>query len=513
MRSMSVTMKRKVASRIQAGENGMSASLWVGRPTTPLTDDNFLEKQTVLYSDSITKTSLAVCHPRLSRGATNIYFAYIESGEIKITKTYYVDIMERHEWEPVEFSEWAEDVSICFDGTMPKAPSGWVEFKTEEVPWVFWCLNGVLYGKRMDDPGEPVVLAEANCSAVSAVRAMWSSYGGFDFGLVVFFLLNGQLYYRQLIAGEWMDAEVVPFGPDGVKWEDLAAFRTWDYRVGVQCKSTTGTYYEMFTQFMGIGKQNAEHLEVRNVKADGLMTGITYNNTSEIEHVELSNVFAGAPYGGLYSLDMPVITSAYNVEDANGDWGTTVVVTFSNYLVADQVASNYLQFALVDSWGAAYYPNTAVLGSDGKTVTLTFEDFNAASGLCEIQYAPGTVYSMATILVEATSISFTPQNLNPPAVPQPEVVSIRNLNSEGTEIAVEFTEALTGSISDNESKFTITTKEYNMVPGGILSEKTRSPLSLSPYASYLRSPDLGSASLDKLSHSKGTLKLEVVDLE
>ena len=426
MRSMSATMKKKVASRIQAGENSMSASLWVGRPTTPLTDDNFLEKQTVLYSDSITKTSLAVCHPNLSRSATNIYFAYIESGEIKITKTYYTDIMERHEWQPVEFSEWAEDVSICFDGTMPKAPSGWVEFKTEEIPWIFWCLNGVLYGRKLDDNGDPIVLAEANCTAVSSVRAMWSSYGGFDFGLVVFFLLSGSLYYRQLINGEWMDAEVVSFGPDGVKWEDIAAFRTWDYRIGIQCKSTDGAYYEMFTQFMGIGKQNAEHIEVRNVKADGLLTGVNYHNTYETEHIELASVSAGAPYSGLYSLDMPVLTSAYNVEDENGDWGTTIIAVFSNYLVADQVSSNYLQFALVDSRGEAYYPNYALLGGDGKTVTLTFEDFNAAYDVCDIQYTPGTVYSMATIQMEATSISFTPQNLNPPDIPQPEVESIWN---------------------------------------------------------------------------------------
>lgn len=510
MRGMSSTMKRKVASRIQAGENGMSASLWVGRPTTPLTDDNFLEKQTVLYSDNITKTSLAVCHPTLSRGATHIYFAYIESGEIKIIRTYYTDIMELHKWEPVEFSEWAEDVALCFDGIMPKAPNGWVEFKTEQVPWVFWVLNGMLYGRKLDDTGDPVVLAEANCSAVSAVRAMWSSQGGFDFGLVVFFLLSGQLYYRQLINGEWMDAEVVSFGPDGARWEALAAFRTWDYRVGVQLKSTDGAFYEMFTQFMGIGKQNAEHIEIRSVKATSNMIEVQYFDVQETEHIELTGISAGALYGGLYSLDMPVITSAYNVEDANGDWGTTVVVTFSNYLVADQVASNYLQFALVDSWGEAYYPNTAALGSDGKTVTLTFEDFNAAYDLCEIQYTPGTIYSMATVLMEATSLSFTPENLNPPVTPQPEVISIWNLNSEGTDIAIEFTEALTGNPSGNENKFTVTTQEYNMVPGGTLSSKIKAVTGIKGYSSAEEVIDLSSGSSSGISVSKDKLSLEVL---
>lgn len=427
MRSLSTTMKKKLASRIQAGDNAVSSSLWVARPTTPLTEDRYLEKQTVLSSSNITKTSIAVCHPRLMRGATEVYIGYLESGTIKVAQTTYVEEMDRHVWNPdIGYSQAADDFCLCFDGTMPKAPNGYVEFKTDQLPWVFWVLDNVLYGRKMGDTDEPFVLAEANCSAVSAVRAMWSTTGGFDFGLVVFFLLNGQLYYRQLIDGVWMDAEVVSFGPDGVTWEALAAFRTWDYRIGVQLKSTDGAFYEMFTQFMGIGKQNTEHVEVRNVHVNSHITEVKYTDTEEIEHVELSEVIAGAPYGGLYSLDMPIFTNAYNTQNEVGDWGTIVVVVFSNHVVADQVRSNYLQFALVDSWGAAYYPTEATLGPDGKTVTLQFMDFNPAYGECEIRYMPGTIYSMATILVEATSTKFTPQNLNPPDIPQPEVESIWN---------------------------------------------------------------------------------------
>lgn len=428
MRSVSATMKKKLASRIQAGDNAISASLWVGRPTTPLTEDRFLERQTILSSKNITKTSIAVCHPRLMRGATEVYIGYLESGTIKIAKTTYVEEMERHVWEnDIGYSQVADDFCLCFDGTMPKAPNGYVEFKTEQLPWVFWTLNGVLYGRKAFDTSEPVVLAEANCTTVSAVRAMWSTTGGFDFGLVVFFLLNGQLYYRQLIGGEWMDAEVVSFGPDGVSWAEIVAFRTWDYRVGIQGKTTDGVCYEMFTQFMGVGKQNTEHLEVREINAKSNFIEVQYHNTQENEHIGLPNISAGAPFGGLYSTDVPILLSAYNVEDENGDWGTTVIIKFSNYLVASQVADNYLNFSLVDSWNAAYYPGAASLADDGVTVTLTFVDFNPASGVCELRYTPGTIYSMATIKVEETSVKFTPQNLDAPDIPQPEVESIWNM--------------------------------------------------------------------------------------
>ena len=427
MRSLSATLRKKIASRIQTGDNALSASLWVGRPTTPLTENRYLEKQVVLSTEGVTKTSIAVCHPRLSRGATDIYIGYLKSGTIKIAKTTYVEEMSRHVWQrDIGYSQVADDFCLCFDGTMPKVPSGWVEFKTEQLPWVFWVLDNVLYGRKLWDNGDPVIIAEANCTTVSAIRAMWSSYGGFDFGLVVFFLLNGQLYYRQLINGEWQDAEIVSYGPDGVTWKEIAAFRTWDYRIGVQGKTTDGEVYEIFTQFMGVGKQNAEHVEVQNVIAKSDLIEIKQHDTKETEHIEVTNVIAGAPYGGLYSTSVPVLTSAYNVADEYGDWGKIVVVTFDNYLVAAEVATNYTSFSLVDSWGAAYYPGSATLGEDGMTVTLIFQDFNPAYDVCEIRYKPGTVHSMATILVQATSVQFTPQNLNPPDIPQPEVDSIWN---------------------------------------------------------------------------------------
>lgn len=453
MRSMSSTMQRKVASRIQAGENGMSASLWVGRPTTPLTDDTFLEKQTVLNAANITKTSLAVCHPQLSRGATHIYFAYIENGELKITRTYYVDVMERHEWTPVEFSEQADDVSLCFDGTMPKAPNGWIEFKTEQAPWVFWTLDGVMYGRKLNDPSEPLVLAEANCSAVSAVRAMWSSHGGFDFGLVVFFLLSGQLYYRQLINGEWMDAEVVSFGPDGVKWEALAAFRTWDYRVGVQLKSTDGEFYEMFTQFMGVGKQLTEHINVSIVPKSGY-TPVEYHTLKSEEHIDAQVKPRADRIYGLSSV--PVF--AANVDDGTGNWGLYVRLTM-DYPVT-KVEDNTANFSMVDSNGVIY---TCVGASaDNEVVTLEFMDFNLAEGASlTLSYNPGTVQCPAAPLA-SFDFTFEPQNLKAPNIPVPEPIEAWNVDLEGTEIGLRFSQNLVGDITGYDTPAGYTQKVIDL---------------------------------------------------
>ena len=509
MRSMSSTMKKKVASRIQTGENSMSASLWVGRPTTPLTDDNFLEKQTVLYSDNITKTSLAVCHPHLGKSATEIYCAYIDSGVIKITKADYMDLMEQHTWEPVEFSQWAEDVSICFDGTMLKAPSGWVELKTEEDPWVFWVLNGKLYANKMSNQQEPIVLAESNCTAVSSVRSMISYAGSFDFGLVVFFLLGGKPYYRQFIDGEWMDAEAISYGPD-LSWQDLAAFRTWDYRIGLQLKATNGELHEIFTQYMGIAKQNTEHLEIREVKANSDLIKVDYVDTNSNEHLEITSITAGAPYQGLYSTLSPSIIRAQNLEDENGDWGKLVLVDFDIHLEFSSVESNSSSFSLVDSLGVVYSASSVTLDrTNAKQVLLQFPDFNAANGECRIIYTPGTAQSLAGTKLSKTEWVFTPQSLNPPQIPAPEPLSVWNLDTDGTRIAIKFTEDLIGDIPGNESAFNVSIQEYDKIPGGTLMDSSRGVIKTTGYTGAELLLDLSLGKGTGITSSKNKLSLEV----
>lgn len=416
-------LKKNIQTR--ANNSAPSARIWISRPSTVLLNDELLERQTVVNS-SATDVSIAVSHPRMRRSNASIFMAYISGGVARVVTAMHKLNMNSHNWSDTGFERNASAISIAFDGTMPKVYGSEVEFVTETEPWVFWVDSSVLYAQKLYSSDEPIVLAEENCTDVSAIRAMWSSEGGFDFGLVVFFILEGKLYYRQLIDGEWMDAEAVSFGPADVSWSEVSASRTWDYRVAVQAKSTDGHIYELFTQFMGVGKQNSEHLKLENITAKSKLNEIKHHNTSTTEHISLSDIRSTAPYGGLYSLDMPVLVSAYNEEAEDGDWGKIVVITFSNYLVASQVASNHLSFGLVDSRGTEYKPNSATLAEDGKTVTLTFENFNAAYDVCEIRYVPGSIYSMATVKVEATSVQFIPENLEAPDIEAPEVVSIWN---------------------------------------------------------------------------------------
>lgn len=415
---ISERLKKNIQTR--ATKSDPSARIWISRPSTALVDDRFLERQTVLQSN-VTDVSIAVCHPKVRRSNTEIFMAYISDGVAKVASAKHKLHINQHIWVNYGFEEEATNVCIAFDGTMPKSYGSEVEFVTDSEPWVFWINAGALYAKKLYSD-ETIILAESNCTDVSAIRAMWSNSNGDDYGFIVFFILDGTIHYRQLIDGEWMDAEVVSFGPSDVTWSEIAAFRTWDYRVGLQCKSSSGDIYEMFTQFMGIAKYSTEHINV-DIDVSSKFTGLEYHNRrNKDEHVELVSITANSDL--IYAV-MPVIASAYNVEDSSGDWGTTVEIKFSNKLIVSNVAANYLQFVIIDSYGVAYYPLSAIT-SDEQTVVLTFLNLNQAYGECTLSYTPGTIKSIVGDIVEATSISFTPENLKPVDIPKPEVASMWN---------------------------------------------------------------------------------------
>lgn len=441
MRSVPSYLAERLRRSIQtrANDSAPSVDIWVGRPSTVLVDDKFLERQTVLKA-TVSDVSIAVCHPRVKRNNTHIYMAYVSNGVAHVVDAKHKTKMPDHEWRDTGFERSATAVSIAFDGTMPKANGGDVEFVTELYPWVFWIDGTVLYGQKLYSDDEPVILAETNCTDVSAIRAMWSSTGGFDFGLVVFFILEGKLYYRQLIGGEWMDAEIVSFGPDGVTWSEVAAFRTWDYRIGVQAKSTDGAVYELFTQFMGVGKQLTEHIEAHvNPKANHI--AVEYTNSQTEEHVRASVLPSGTRIYGLSSIPI----AACNLDDGTGNYGVVIRVELDYPVV--NVSENISNFSLTDGNGMSYACMGATTTDDGLSLILTFVDFNLAEGTTlTVEYTPGTIQSPATSM-DGFDFTFTPENLVAPDIPIPEPVEAWNMDSEGTQIAVKFSESLVGDVS------------------------------------------------------------------
>lgn len=456
MRSIPSYILERLNKYVQTRSNASTPStkMWIGRPSTVLVNDQFLERQTV-STIPVTDLSIAVCHPREMRSNTRICIGYISGGVAKVVEAKHKTSMDDHAWLDSGFNEPATAIAVAYDGSMPKADNGNVEFVTEKTPWVFWVNDSVLYGRKLYSDEGTVILAETNCTDVSAVRAMHSTVGGFDFGLVIFFILNSQLFYRQLINGEWTDAESVSFGPSSVTWKEVAAFRTWDYRIGVQAKSTSGDIYELFTQFMGVGKQNVEHIQVDvEPKANYVAIGDTDFRTDE--HVEAVVSIFGTRTYGLSSV--PV--SAYNVDDGTGNYGTTIRINLDQPVT--NVAGNSANFFLKDGNNAAYICYDCQVSSDGKTLILTFMDFNLAEGTTlTIDYVPGTIMSPA-VAMDAFTFTFTPENLVAPDIPVPEPVEAWNLNAEGTEVALRFSQSLVGDITGYETPVAYVQKSIDL---------------------------------------------------
>ena len=297
MRSIPADLSTKLSNPIQTRANNSdpSASIWVGRPTTVLTNNTFLEKQTVVQAP-ITDSSIAVCHPRLNTENTKIYIGYVSNGIAKVGVALTKVKMSSHVWLDTNFSETADHISVAFDGTMPKNVNGKYEFLTESEPWVFWTSAGALYARKLGT-ADTITLASANATWVDAIRATWSEIAAFDFGLCCFFIVNGAVYYRQLIGGVWYDAEAIPAAAlptvdSGVTWTQVSCSRTWDWRIALQLKASDGKMYEMFTQFQGIGSKSAEHIEVKSIKATGNLIPVDYLDTAENEHINISSIAA-----------------------------------------------------------------------------------------------------------------------------------------------------------------------------------------------------------------------------
>ncbi len=479
MRRVPASLEAKLRSARQTSANNSAPSLdlWISRPVVPLVNDYFLEQQAVQDGSNVTAVDIAVCHPRHRRQSTKIYMARVEGGTARVLSSPFRHAMEAHVWTDSGFSEPAEDVSIAFDAAMKNDTRGRSEFVTEDLPWVFWVRDGALYGRKLGS-ANTLTLAEANCTKCTAIRAAGSAMGGFDYGLCLFFLLSGAIYVRQLIGGEWMDAEPIGFGPD-VTWTDIAASRSWDYRVVLQALSGDGTVYELYTQYMGIGQRSAEHIEVKRVSAEGELTGIRYADTAETEHIEIAAIDAGALYGGLYSTLQPVFmvrNVPVDAMDIDGnhyqDWGKVILATSSVHLDVSTVGAEPDRFVLTDSSGKTFVAAAVELDTaDGMTLRLSFADFNAAKGSCTLAYTPGNLVSLAGTVVGAVSAEFVPENLVAPSVAEPKPVDAYVMKPDGTQIAVVFSEEITDGITADG--WTVTMPEYDMVPGGTLSSVSR----------------------------------------
>lgn len=423
MRPIPSELKRILEKKhnVHADRTDIKSSIWINRPVTALVNDVFLEKQRIktLSSSAITSMGIAVSHPKRGHYSPGYYISYIEGGNAKVIYADSKTKIDSHLWMELSYNKPASKVDVTFDGYMPMNARNESEFVTVGDPYVTRIHNGTVYSGRIGEDEE--IIFENNATDISVVRATWSQ--GFDFGMIVFAILNGSLFYRQLIDDIWYDAIDTGWKPDNVTWKEVTASRTWDYRVALQVKATNNDVYERYTQFMGIAKHTTERLELSKLDIKSKLIGLTYRDRVVRENLQLSGLDINS---GLWSILPTEILSIENINDGYGDWGTIVKIIFNNHIDSSTLVGNTNKFKLVDSRGIEFLGNGLELSSDMKTLYLTGIDFNNARELVTMSYIGGSIKTMAGLDVGDLTTTFTPVNLEPSEIPVPKVEAIWN---------------------------------------------------------------------------------------
>jgi len=450
------TIKSRTTSNIQTIANNSNPSMQVvvSRPRTPIFDKRFWQETIVTAGASATCTSVAV--RKTGKLPDRIFVAYIAGGTLTVKSaslTY-----------PISNMAWAVESTIpncvaCaleFDGNFIRSGRN-VEYRTESTPWLFYTtMAGELWAGILGESFE--LLAAAGASTIDVVRGISSLYKDIDQGMVVFYILNSAVYYRQLIAGVWQgqqEVEIAPANPVSIKVE-----RLFDYRICLQITDSSGALWEVFTKMEASGWNGTEYISLSLSQTSELIE-VHYRDFATDENITLS---LSQESKILYALS-PVMVGTENIDDGNGNYGLQVRITWDENIFGS--AGHAGNFSLSDE-------NTSWIGQsltqDGRDFLITFVDFNNAVNPVTATYTPGTMMG-DVVAVESCSIEFTASGLIPTEIPIPESLSAENLDAK--QIIVSFDDVVESANWETaKAGFTVTAQEYDMIPGGTASLKT-----------------------------------------
>jgi hypothetical protein len=425
----------------------------------------------------------------INGGAAKIYALPLTNGKPTQTPTL---------WQTIA---GAVDVALAFEGTYSNvARTGRVEFTTVGDPWVFWTDgSGNVYARHGTGTDE---LVASSAVSISAIMGVASIMGAVSEGMILAYATNvGAVYTRQYLDGIWEDAVLCSTAPANVV--DVALSRTWDYRVCMQLRVSSGAVYQMLGKSMIMGNANTEQVQVSSVDLTTEVYATIPRDTKKEEHIEVAAADLSA---NVYSAIAPTIVSVENIDDGTGNWGLILRVTFSGpvYDIEGQAGAFVLGGAFTGE-AIAYDPADASL----KTLLLTMADFNNAASPSDLVYTPGTLASGPSVtLVEGQTVSVTLVNLVPTSPPVP--VSAEALGN--TIIDVQFDEALSSiNIGANAAAMSVTGNEPAYSPGGVNVPATYviDTVEFAPNTEDEIMVDLEDGTMIDVEYSGGAIKLEV----
>jgi hypothetical protein len=287
-------------------------------------------------------------------------------------------------------------------------------------------MGGILGG-----PYDTIVAA--NVTAMDAVRGVASLYKDIDSGLILFYIIAGDVYYRQYIDGVWGDQETVSLAPSNcVK---IRAERVLDWRIVLQITDNAGSLYEVFSKMQASGWNSFEMIQLTDISiTTAVLYEVSYSDyQSPDENLELTTIQIGenwlmadySPY--IVNVEnRPIEMDLYGYDDYTYDnWGYLVKFTF------DQVVRNaedYPEdFIMTDALGVVWHGQEAYKPDEkSRDVYVLFINFNNATNPIEAKALAGNLWNGYVDLTE-TSFSFNAVNLVPYETDPPVILSIENI--------------------------------------------------------------------------------------
>ena len=376
--------------------------------------------------------SIDISYRRESRmtAPDKIYVVYIESGEAHVARADYIKSIEQaNEWEYLYNLGPAVDVAIEFDGRWERSskdaevcfdsPAQWTHV-TMGDPYIFRVLpDGSLIVQQ--GQGEPVLLAEG-ASKVAALRGWKNVYRwNLDHGLICAYNREGAVYYRTYanqgteqnpLPPVWEQERLVTTLPTPA--QNVALFRTNDYRVGFLCESN-GEIHWTVTDRNWAGMAIPAHTVA--ARGDGLLVRfarITYHEGQTVHTVTGTGLVDMVAL--LYAMPDNEFLSVTN------DGPTTILAHCKHYLTNLDLQD----FRITDSVGLAF--NVLDVSNDGRDFVFTVENLNFSTpGDLTLHFlGSGNTKGEAGQDVDPFEFTFTPEGLDYVEVDPPRVEVIWN---------------------------------------------------------------------------------------
>ena len=321
---------------------------------------------------------------------------------------------------------------------------------TENTPW-FFTINEdsellAFYGDSIVNT-ELKKKLDTNVDSISAVRAWKSSVdSNDDLGLIVAYIKNQEVKYRQLINGNWKTAVILD--TPGIIPINVAIARSNDFRALFVIETQDyGIYlYSTDRHFMAMSIK-PEHLKNEVTQISNLnvsMISILYHKIGDGPYAtdkdrlkgqaeEVEDEYLESKVTQISNLTPKFlratntnIEKVENIPDEEGNWGTTIKVTF-DYGV--NILSNE-NFTLISN--DTNYEIINIEDYDQKTYEFTALDFNELTdedGNAEmtLEYTPvGMEHESGDSIDYELSKTFVATNLVDPDVNRAEVEVIWN---------------------------------------------------------------------------------------